>query len=682
MVSVFSKNWRYFRLPLLFLPIFLFIAFLNIENTISTENKHFKNHATIIADDIWALNQDGARTYLQLAIKTQHYKSLSIAIPGNEEFLQVYSPSLTGLTGFLRNFKLIGLRSLREPILHEHQLIGTLHGEQYIRVIFPLLNILVLLLLVLLTGVFITYLFINRRILEQQVLERTQNLEESERRFHDLVNLLPEMVLETDLNGTIIYANKEAKIRFNLSSKPTASVSFFDLLSEETREDTKKYFKLSLTSENTNLKEVIALDPEKGPFPILIRSAPRQKNKRITGARTIAIDITDRHRMEEQLRRDQKMKAIGLMAGGVAHDLNNILSGIVSYPELLLLDMKKDNRLRHPLKMIRKAGLDASDVVSDLLTVARGIAAKLEIIAPNDLIKGYLDTPDFSQLKARYPLVSFKVSFDPDLRNISCSPIHIRKCLMNLITNGVEAISGKGQLSISTKNHQLTDLDPENKENLPTGPYIKILIHDSGSGIAPHEAERIFEPFYTTKIMGRSGTGLGLAVVWNTMRDHGGTVTVKSNEHGTTFELYFPSSQEITVPPPAEKDDWQNYKGHGKTVLVVDDETRQLEIATSLLQALGYDSHTVPSGEKAIKYLKNNSVDILVLDMIMSPGINGRETYTKILQTHPQQKAIIASGYAEDEDVRATMAMGAGAFIAKPYTLTQLGSAILNTLQE
>lgn len=192
--------------------------------------------------------------------------------------------------------------------------------------------------------------------------------------------------------------------------------------------------------------------------------------------------------------------------------------------------------------------------------------------------------------------------------------------------------------------------------------------------------EHIYEPFYTKKVMGRSGTGLGLAVVWNTMLDHGGTVHVISNEQGSTFELYFPSINEGIAIRPDQKD-WKDYKGQGEKILLIDDEPRQREIASQLLTSLNYSVHTASSGEEAIEYAKNHITDLIVLDMIMPPGINGRMTFEQILKIHPQQKAIIASGFAHDEDVKATLAMGAKAFISKPYTLLQIATTIHKILQ-
>jgi two-component system cell cycle sensor histidine kinase/response regulator CckA len=679
MVSIFNTRGRFLYIPLFFLLAFSIIAFFYIARANIADRNHFKTHAAIIADDIWALNQDGAKPYLQLAIKAHHYKSLSVSIPGDKNSLQVFSPPLTGFSHLLYKLKLIGTKKLSEDISHEGISIGTLHGEQYVRVIFPLLNILISLLLVLLTSIFILYLFHNRRILEQQILERTQNLKESEGRFHDLVNSLPEIVLETDMMGNITYANREAILRFNISSDQPHSSNIFNLILEEEREKGRKDFPFALQSGSSILEEFTSLNSDGSPFPVLVRAASIVKDGQVIGARVIAIDMTERRHLEEQLRRDQKMKAIGLMAGGVAHDLNNILSGIISYPELLLLDLTEDDHLRRPLEAIRKAGLDASEVVSDLLTVARGVTAATEIIGPHSLVQDYLDSPDFHQLRSRYPLINFAVSHTPSVHNISCSPIHVRKCLMNLITNGVEAIQGKGTVTISTENHQTTDRQLDDKNILPAGSYSKIVVRDSGTGIDPHEIDHIFEPFYTKKVMGRSGTGLGLAVVWNTMRDHGGTVNVISNPHGTTFELYFPSIEEA-IASTKEKEDWRTFKGHGETVLVVDDEPRQREIAAELLTSLDYSVETAASGKEAVEYLKHHSVDIVILDMLMAPGQNGRKTFEQILQLHPQQKAVIASGYAEDDDVRATLKMGAGAFVAKPYTLTQIGSALYKAL--
>ena len=280
--------------------------------------------------------------------------------------------------------------------------------------------------MLLLTTIFIIHLFKSRKFLEQQVQGTDpETLVASEGRFHDLVNLLPEMVLETDLTGNITYANKVAIKQLQLSFANDTGTNFFQLIRADERDEAKKNFRTTLKGETFQIIEYTAIGQKENIYPILIHSAPITNNSKVSGARMIVIDITERQLLEEQLNRNQKMKAIGLMAGGVAHDLNNILSGIVSYPELLLLKMDKENDLRPPLEAIRRSGIEASEVVSDLLTVARGVAANKADSSLNELIQAYLDSTDFQQLKTRNPLIGFEISLAPELRNISCSPIHV-----------------------------------------------------------------------------------------------------------------------------------------------------------------------------------------------------------------------------------------------------------------
>jgi CheY-like chemotaxis protein len=181
--------------------------------------------------------------------------------------------------------------------------------------------------------------------------------------------------------------------------------------------------------------------------------------------------------------------------------------------------------------------------------------------------------------------------------------------------------------------------------------------------------------------MGRSGTGLGLAVVWNVLHDHGAYIDVKSNEKGTRFELFFPitrddiSDQALSIPI-------QDYQGSGETILVVDDVESQRDISCKMLEALGYKAEAVSSGEEAVEYFKKNPADLILLDMIMAPGINGRETYERIITFHPNQKAIIVSGFAETDEVKETQKLGAGKYIRKPLILEKIGLAVKEELEK
>jgi len=403
------------------------------------------------------------------------------------------------------------------------------------------------------------------------------------------------------------------------------------------------------------------------------------------GSVHIARDITEQKKIEaqriateEKLQKAEKMEAIGVMAGGVAHDLNNILSGVVSYPELLLMQLSRDDKLYQPIQAIQKSGKRAAAVVADLLTVARGVATVKTVTSLNTLIEDYLSSTEYKNLASQYQQVTIRTELANELWNIQCSPVHIQKVLMNLITNGVEAIDLTGDVLISTRNQSINQMPPATS-TLEAGDYVVLTITDSGSGIATHDLERIFEPFYTKKVMGRSGTGLGLAVVWNTIKDHGAFIYVESDESGTTFTLYFPPCHDSVTPKQTDSD-WAELKGNG-SVLVVDDEAQQCDTASQMLTMLGYRVETVSSGEEAVTYCQETQVDLLLLDMLMEPGINGLQTYRQIIEINPGQKAVIASGFSESNSVLDAKALGVGSFIKKPYGIKQLGEAVLNELQ-
>jgi two-component system, cell cycle sensor histidine kinase and response regulator CckA len=282
-------------------------------------------------------------------------------------------------------------------------------------------------------------------------------------------------------------------------------------------------------------------------------------------------------------------------------------------------------------------------------------------------------------LQSFHPSVTIETRLDESLMNIRGSVLHLRKALMNLVSNAAEAQPEGGHIIISTENAYV-DLPISGYDRVNEGDYVIMTVEDKGTGIAPEDLNRIFEPFYTKKMMGRSGTGLGMAVVWGTVQDHKGYINIQSRiNQGTRFEIYLPVTREEAKKSP-EKVHVESYMGNQEKILVIDDVEEQRIIASALLSQLNYEVHTAESGEAAVSYLKNHKVDILVLDMIMDPGIDGLETYAKIIEIHQGQKAIIASGYAENKRVRETQEMGAGAYIRKPYTLENIGVAIREEL--
>lgn len=405
-----------------------------------------------------------------------------------------------------------------------------------------------------------------------------------------------------------------------------------------------------------------------------------------TGVLGVTRNITERRRaqsekeeLQESLNRSRKMEALGTLAGGVAHDLNNVLSGIVSYPDLLLMDLPPESTLRQPIETMRTSGMKAAAIVQDLLTLARRGVTVTEAVDLNEIITEYLASPEFEKLQSFHPLVLVDAMLAPDLLPTLGSPVHLSKTVMNLVSNASEAMPDGGSLIVSTENCFL-EKPLHGYTNVPAGEYAVLTVSDTGVGICAEDINRIFEPFYTKKKMGRSGTGLGMAVVWGTAQDHNGFIDIESTiDQGTVLKLYLPITDQActdaTEPAAVE-----TFKGGGESVLVIDDVMEQREVATRILKQLGYKPISASSGEEAVAFMEINTVDLLLLDMIMDPGIDGLETFKRILDFHPHQQALITSGFAETERVKEARQIGVGGYLRKPYTVQNLGVSIQQVL--
>jgi len=389
----------------------------------------------------------------------------------------------------------------------------------------------------------------------------------------------------------------------------------------------------------------------------------------------------DQRKLEMQLAHAKKMEAIGTLAGGVAHDLNNVLSAVVGYPDLILMDLPKDSPLRLPVQTIQNSGKKAAAIVQDLLTLARRGVVVTDVLNLNQVVRSYLASPEFERIREIYPLVNLEQCLEPDLLNTRGSSVHLSKTVMNLVNNAMEAMPDGGTVSISTENRYV-DLPIKGYDQIKEGDYAVLSVSDTGHGMSAADLERIFEPFFTKKVMGRTGTGLGMSVVWGTVKDHQGYIDVQSVEgKGTAFTLYFPGTrrpaENIEGAVPVEE-----YMGNGESILVVDDIQDQRELASRILSKLGYSVTSASSGEVALEYLKSHTVDLLVLDMIMDPGIDGLKTYQEVIHLYPRQKAVIASGFSATDRVKEMQRLGAGTYVKKPYSLEKMGMAVKAELKK
>lgn len=513
-----------------------------------------------------------------------------------------------------------------------------------------------------------------------------RQLQTSEQRFQVLSEAAWEgIAIHTD--GKILESNRQLTELVGYTEEDFASGMTLDqIISPSSAQDAKD---LILTG-NDGSCTAYALRKDGTEIPIEVKSRTinyLNKKRRVCVIR----DISERVRAEEEkltlqnkLAVASKLNALGLMAGSIAHDLNNILTGIVSYPDLLLLQMNESDKYYTQIQKMQEAGKRAAAVVSDLVAITRGTEQPKIATNLNEIIIRYLNSLEHGERLANYPKISIQTKLIKNAQNICCSPPHMHKLLLNLIGNSMEALENGGTISISTENssfvHPLQSVGHSADDQPAAANHIKLVIADDGPGIKKADAERIFEPFYSTKIMGKSGSGLGLSIVWNIVQEHNGWIEVKDNNPGAMFEIYIPTTEE-EVCPVSQRYSRILERGEGEEILIIDDQEEQNEILETSLAKLGYQTYSVTSGEKGIEFLESHPVDLILLDMIMGDGLNGRETLERIRQSNPRQKAIVISGYAKRDEINKTRELGISGFIEKPITLSRLSSSIKSSLR-
>ncbi len=374
-------------------------------------------------------------------------------------------------------------------------------------------------------------------------------------------------------------------------------------------------------------------------------------------------EIDDRRKLEDQLRQAQKMEAIGQLAGGVAHDFNNILSVILSYTSLVLEELTPGDPLREDISEVRRAGERATDLTRQLLAFSRKQILQPRVLDIHEVIAG------MSRMLNRLlgEDVELAISVAPGAGNILADPSQVEQIVLNIAVNARDAMPRGGKLTIAVAG---APLDPVPAGALPS--HVVVVITDTGIGMDAETRDRIFEPFFTTKEKG-AGTGLGLATVFGIVKQSGGHIVVESSPgNGATFRIYFPRTEQVSAAADVAPADPMSLRGT-ETVLLVEDEEQVRTVTRAILRRAGYTVLDAQNGGEALMICERfaGPIHLLLTDVVM-PRISGRELATRLLPLRPDMRVLYASGYTEDAVVRHGVDRGSIDFIQKPVTPTVL----------
>ncbi len=510
--------------------------------------------------------------------------------------------------------------------------------------------------------------------------EAMEALRESELRFRELAELLPETIFEMDLNGTLTFVNQKAFEKFGYTKEEFKSGLnvFFHMVSDDDRTKAKKNFKRIAGGEKIGLNEYKAMRKDGTTFPALFHSTAIQKDEKIAGLRGFIVDITKEKKIEDQLKQSHKMEALGTLAGGIAHDFNNILGIIVGNTELAMLDIPKWSPAQNNFSAVREAALRARDLVTQILLFARRkehhiVSIRVEPIAKESL----------KMLRSSIPkTVEMKENIRENLPSVPADPAQIQQIIMNLCTNAAQVMEAQGgTLTLSMDAVEVEYPLDTSTGRVPQGRYVRIQVCDTGPGIPDANIERIFEPFFTTKGVGE-GTGLGLAVVHGIVQDRQGGILVESGaKQGTTFSVYLPVAEvglEEAVPE-AE----QELPRGTETVLFVDDEPMMLEFGKLVLERQGYQVEARTSGKEALECFRSNPdrFDLVLTDMTM-PGIRGDKLAEEVMKLRSDIPVILSTGYSKHISAEKAKEIGIRAFLMKPLTAHELVNEVRHVLNE
>ena len=403
----------------------------------------------------------------------------------------------------------------------------------------------------------------------------------------------------------------------------------------------------------------------------LIRDADGQA----TGMVVNLTDITAQKKLEEQLQQTRKIEAIGQLAGGVAHDFNNMLSPIIGYAELLMMDLEPDHTTYRQLGEIKKAAERSRDLVQKLLAFSRKQTLNLKVVDLGRIVEGLL------VFLERILREDIELIFRPGPETcfIKADVGQMEQILMNLAVNARDAMTGGGRLVIEISVQRPDSSFFSSQPDLDPGTYVALSVSDTGSGMDAQTCQHIFDPFFTTK--GQGGTGLGLATVYGIVKQHGGSITVESEKgYGTRFSILFPLAEEVSEPldQPVEA---LAGRGGSETILVVEDNAMVRELACDILKRNGYTIITANNGPHALELIARQRprIELLLTDVIM-PDMNGKQLYKNLTEFYPNLKVVYMSGYTASVIASQGVVENGINLVSKPFTISSLVATVRKVL--
>jgi len=497
-------------------------------------------------------------------------------------------------------------------------------------------------------------------------------LRDSEEKYRTVLEANPDPVVVYDIEGKVVYFNPAFTRVFGWSLRDRLGKRMDLFVPEENWPETKMMIDRVLAGESFSGIESNRYNKEGKVIPVSISGAVlRDMDGNPVGSVINLRDISQQKNLESQLQHAQKMEAVGTLAGGIAHDFNNLLQAIQGYTELLLMRTKDGEPGFRELREVIRASKRGAELTQQLLTFSRKVESKRKPLNLNEEVE------EVRQLLERTlpKMIEVEFNLDPDLRTINADSAQLKQVLMNLAVNAKDAMPEGGKLVIETQNITLDEEFCKRYAEVTPGNYVLLSMADTGHGMEKETLEHIFDPFYTTKEVGK-GTGLGLAIVYGIVKNHDGYVMCYSRPgSGSSFSIYLPVSEAAKEHDKLEEslESKSPAMGGDETILLVDDEEFIRELGVDVLGQAGYTVLAASNGEKALEVFRREQahIDLIILDLIM-PGMGGSKCLEELLKIEPQARILIASGYSPDASTKGSLEAGAAGFINKPYDNKQL----------